>query len=331
MMRIGCLGAAKITPQALIEPARRRPDVEVVAVAARDAGRAEGFARLHRIESIETSYEALIERADVDAIYNALPPSRHADLTIRALKAGKHVLCEKPLAMNAEEARRMAKAASTSTGVLMEAFHYRFHPALAKLLKLVRDGEIGKVEQCKAVFSVEIPQVEGELRHTLAIGGGALMDLGCYPVHWVRTLLGGEGRVVSAEAHEGLAGIDLQMHATLDFGAGVSAEIETSMAEGARRLAAVEVIGQTGKLGMYNPIAPHMGYRIEYWPEGSSEPQVVSQADAGGRTTYDYQLAHFVELVHGRAEPVLPPEDGAANMAMIDAIYHAAGMTPRGL
>ena len=331
MLAIGCLGAARITPKALIDPARARDDVDVVAVAAREAGRVEAFAQEYSIRSIETDYDALVRRADVDAIYNALPPSRHADLTIKALAAGKHVLCEKPLAMNAAEARAMAEAARGSSAVLLEAFHYRFHPAFKTALDLVRSGALGRLRTCRAVFNVEIPERAGEIRHTLAVGGGALMDLGCYPVHWARTLLGGTGRVVSARATEGLAGIDLEMSARVEFEGGVMAELETSMAKGTERGARVEVIGDKARLVMINPIAPHMGYRIELWPEGAGAAEIIAEAPAGGRTTYDYQLAHFVDLVAGKAEPVLPPEDGVANMMLIDEIYRAAGMTPRGM
>jgi len=321
MLRFGCLGAARITPKALIDPAGRRADIDVVAVAARDEARAKAFVKEYSIQSIETGYEVLIERADVNAIYNALPPSGHAALTIKALAAGKHVLCEKPLAMNADEARQMADAAQESDAVLLEAFHYRFHPAFQTVLDMVRGGELGALSHLKAVFSVEIPERTGEIRHTLEIGGGALMDLGCYPVQ----------RVVSAKAREGLAGIDLEMAAQVEFEGGVMAEIETSMAMGAERGASLEVAGDKGRLVMINPIAPHLGYRIELWPEGAKAATVVAEAPAGGRTTYDYQLAHFVELAAGWVEAILPPEDGVANMALIDEIYRAAGMVPRGL
>ncbi len=331
MLRIGCLGAAKITPRAMIKPAQGRTDIDLVAIAARDAQRAKAFASEYSIRSVEPSYEALIERTDVDAIYNALPPSRHAELTIKALAAGKHVLCEKPLAMNAQEAEAMATAAQASEAVLLEAFHYRFHPAFEAMLDIVRSDKLGQVRHVKAAFSVEIPERAGELRHTLEIGGGALMDLGCYPVHWVRTVLGGTGRVVSAKAREGLAGIDLEMAAEIEFEGGVMAEIETSMAMGAERGASLEVAGDKGRLVMTNPIAPHMGYRTELWSSGASAAKIIDEAPAGGLTTYDYQLAHFVDLVAKRADVILPPEDGVANMALIDGIYRAAGMAPRGM
>ncbi len=331
MLRIGCLGAAKITPKAMIAPARGRADVDVVALAARDAGRALAFAQEHRIQIIEESYEALIERDDIDAVYNALPPSRHAELTIKALEAGKHVLCEKPLAMNAVEARQMAEAAQLSDAVLLEAFHYRFHPAFDTLLEFVRSGELGELKGFKAVFNVEIPERPGEIRHTLNVGGGALMDLGCYPVHWARTVLGSEGQVVSAVARGGLGGIDLEMAARIEFEGGVVAELKTSMAMGVERGASLEVSGDKGRLMMNNPIAPHMGYRIEHWPEGAVAATIIAQAPAGGLTTYDYQLAHFVDLAAGQADTILSPEDGVANMALIDGIYHAAGMSPRGM
>jgi predicted dehydrogenase len=330
MVRFGCLGAARITPGALITPVKSHPGAEVVAIAARSAERARRFAADHSIAAIETDYAALIKRPDVDAIYNALPPHRHADLTIMALEAGKPVLCEKPMAMNADEAIRMAEAAKRTGKVLMEAFHYRFHPVFAQAADIVCGGDLGRLQTYEGHFSVEIPQREGELRHELALGGGALMDLGCYPLHWARTLLQGEPEVLSAKSVIGREGIDLSMQAEMVFDRGVKAQITTSMAEGAERAAWLQVTGSEGVLRIENPIAPHNGHRVTLLPVGADEPIVVSEAGPSKETTYHYQLDHFLNCLSGEAEPMLLPDDAVANMTAIDAIYKAAGMHPRG-
>ena len=198
MIRMGILGAAKIAPKAFIESATRRDDCEIVCVAARDSARASAYAAEHGIPEIAESYEALIARPDIDLIYNALPPHRHADLTIAALEAGKAVLCEKPFAMNAAEARRMVEASRRTGRPLVEAYHYRFHPMFLNVLEQVQSGAIGKLCAIRSEFSVAIKYRPGELRHDPALGGGALMDLGCYALHWARIVAGSEPAVRSA-------------------------------------------------------------------------------------------------------------------------------------
>lgn len=331
MVRFGCLGAARITPAALILPAKKSSGADVAAVAARSAERAGQFADEYGIGGIETDYGALIRRPDVDAIYNALPPYRHADLTIMALEAGKPVLCEKPMAMNADEAARMAQAAERTGTLLMEAFHYRFHPVFTQIVEIVRGGDLGRLQTYEGHFSVEIPERDGELRHDVSLGGGALMDLGCYPVHWARALLEGEPEVLSATSVIGREGIDLSMQAEMVFDGGVKAHISTSMMPGVARGAWLEVTGTEASLRIENPIAPHLGHRVTLLPVDADEAIVVAEAGQSKETTYHYQLDHFLECVAGKAEPILPPGDGVANMAAIDAIYKAAGMMPRGM
>src|SRR5204863_5015745 len=144
-VRIGCLGAARIAPAALIKPACTSEEVDATAIAARDAGRARVFAAKHSVPVVHDSYDALLADPDVDAIYNPLPNGLHALWTIRALEAGKHVLCEKPFTANAAEAERVRDAAEASGLVVMEAFHWRYHSLAARMLEVVRSGELGDV------------------------------------------------------------------------------------------------------------------------------------------------------------------------------------------
>ncbi len=163
----------------------------------------------------------------VDLVYNALPPAGHAQWTIAALEAGKDVLCEKPFAMNAAQVRRMNDAAARSGKYLVEAFHYRHHAVMQRAVAIARSGELGTLTSAEAFFEVPIPYRAGELRWTREQGGGALMDLGCYPVHTLRAVLGGEPKVLSAECvleH----GVDVSTRAALDF-AGVAATLSCSM------------------------------------------------------------------------------------------------------
>ena len=317
-LRIGILGAAKIAPGALITPAKETGVAVAYAVAARDPARAAAFALAHGIEVVAESYEALIHHPDVDVIYNALPPSRHADLSIMALQAGKPVLCEKPFCMNSEQARAMTTAADSAGVLLMEAFHYRYHPLFLRVVELLRGGEIGEIEGIEAEFSVPIPFAPGELRHVPALGGGALMDLGTYALHWCRSVAGSEPTVTSAACVFSDQGVDLETDAVLDF-AGVPARARCSMQPGPFK-ATLQVTGRLGVLTVTNPLAPQMGHRLTL--AGKGEPM---QETFTREATYNFQLRAFVEAVRDGAMPVTSGQDSVSQMALIDAIYAAAG------
>jgi predicted dehydrogenase len=322
MIRFGILGAARIAPLALIKPAVQISNVEVVAVAASSVEKAQAFADEHNIATAAESYAALIESPHVDAIYNALPPNLHEQWSVAALESGKHVLCEKPFAMNAAEARRMATAADASKRLLLEAFHYRFHPYFQRVLEMLADDVIGDIRHVKAQFDVRIPYDSSEFRHIPTLGGGALMDLGCYPVHWVRSLIGSEPRVVRAECVRSEAGVDVSTRASLNFPGGATAEIATAMHEmsARRHYARVVIEGEKGRLILENPIAPHNGNKIITEVEGAARSESIE-----GESTYYYQLKHFAAAVDGREAPLTGGEDAINNMQLIDNIYMAAG------
>ena len=321
-LRIGVLGAARIAPPAVLAPARRSERVEVVAVAARDVGRARRFAEEHGGLRVAPDYQALVESPDLDAIYVALPAALHARWTERALRAGKHVLCEKPFASNAGEAEQMVAAAVSADRVLMEAFHYRFHPLADRIRAIVTSGELGRIRAIEGVFTVAIKP--GDIRHDLALGGGGLMDLGCYPVHWARLVAGSEPSVISAEAVTGEPGVDLVMSAELAFD-GPRARIHCSMAPGMERRATLRVRGDDGELFVENPLAPQNGHRMEITGPGGTRVEQVP-----GATSYDYQLEAFAAAVLDGGPRLTGGADAIANMRVIDAIYRAAGMSPRG-
>ena len=177
VLRIGVLGTARISATALLGPAASTPEVTVAAVAARDQYRAEAYAEQHGIPVAYGGYEALLGDPDIDAVYNPLPNSLHGPWTMRAIAAGKHVLCEKPFASNAHEAAQVADAASASGLVVMEAMHYRYHPLIRRLRELV--GELGPVRHIQCWTSFVIGN-EDDIRYDYDLGGGALMDGGCY-------------------------------------------------------------------------------------------------------------------------------------------------------
>ncbi len=218
-LRIGTLGAARITSSALIKPARQVPEVTVAAVAARDPERARRFAAKHRIRRVHDSYQALIDDPAIDAIYNPLPNSLHAQWTLRAIEAGKHVLCEKPFTANATEAADVAAAAAASGLVVMEAFHYRYHP-LARRMQEVVAGEIGPLRYLEASLCFPLPRFS-DIRYSYDLAGGATMDAGCYAINWLRMLGPGEPEVLSARARLHGPDVDRAMAASFRFPGGV--------------------------------------------------------------------------------------------------------------
>ncbi len=321
IIRMGCLGAAKIAPPALVKPAARTPGVEVRAVAARDPARARAFAAKHAVPVVHASYEDLLADPDIDAVYNPLPNGLHGVWTIRALQAGKHVLCEKPFTANAAEAEEVAAAAAATGLVVMEAFHWRYHPLAARLLDIVASGDLGPVRRIEATVCFPLFK-RSDIRWRLDLAGGAQMDAGCYAVHLIRALSGAEPEVVRATAQERSPGVDRWMRAELAFADGRTAMTTCSMAS-APRVGAV-VVGERATLRVTNPLAPQIWHRISVKGVDGRRHERV----AGG-PTYGYQLAAFVAAVRDGAPTLTPPADSIATMKVIDEIYRAAGMSVR--
>ncbi len=317
-VRIGILGAAKIAPKAVILPARDNPEFEVVAVGARDLGRAKAYAAEHGIPFIADGYAALITRDDVDLIYNALPPAAHLEWSVAAAKAGKAVLCEKPFSLTAAQARLMVAAAAAAKRPLIEAFHNRYHKVMRRALEIVTSGELGKLVAADAVFDTPIPYRPGELRWIVAQGGGALMDLGCYCVHALRTLAGCEP-VVDSAACTVVHGVDETTAAELSFSNGLRAKLHTSMkAEGF--VATLKLKGEKGSLSIVNYLAPQMGSQFTVEVGGKTREE---RTDGPG--TYDAQLAHVGDVLLRGAKPLTGGADAIGNMACIEGIYAKAG------
>jgi predicted dehydrogenase len=320
-VRIGCLGAARIARGALVKAAASTSGAVVTAIAARDGDRARAYAAKHHIPTAYGSYAELLADPGVDAVYNPLPNGLHGAWTIRALEAGKHVLCEKPFTANMAEAEEVAAAAGRTGRVVMEAFHWRYHPLAARMLDVVGSGELGAVRRIEAM--VCFPNLKrDDIRWDLQLAGGALMDAGCYAVHLVRTLAAAEPTVLSARAKERSPGVDHTTRAELTFPDGRTAGIRCSM----RSLPRVNatVVGDRATMTVTNPLAPQIWHRLAVRRDGGSRREKV----AGG-PTYRYQLAAFVAAVREGAPTLTPPTDSIATMRVIDDIYRAAGMSPR--
>lgn len=322
MLRIGCLGAARIVPLALVQPSRGSNDVFLQIVGARDGARAQVFARDHGFAEGCAGYEAVVAHPEVDLVYVTLPVSEHAAWSIRALEAGKHVLCEKPFAMNGAEARAVLDDAAKNGRRVIEAFHYRYHPAFATMLDWIAAGRIGRVVRIDAEFSVPIVDKDAqEIRHRPTLGGGAFMDLGCYPLNWALALVDAPLADVRAEATLTPSSVDETMHATLSFGGGESVALQSSMAAGAGLRARLQIEGNTGVIDFVNPLAPQIGASLTLNSQGESESAVI-----GSGTTYAYQLAAVASALTTGSK--LPTEGDAIlrQQDALDAVYRAAGL-----
>lgn len=322
-LRIGTLGAASITPGALIAPAADNVDVVVSAVAARDRDKATAFAQRHGIDTVYDSYDDVIADSSLDAIYNPLPISHHHEYSIKALRSGKHVLCEKSFAMNAAEAREMADVAKETGLVLIEAFHYRYHPIFLRALEIVKSGELGKISRIEAQFLVGTPNADN-IRMILETGGGATMDMGCYPISWLRHISGEEPSVVAAKAKVGAPQIDMRLDIDYELPSGATAR--TSGAMGEPGFAAdLTLRGENGELYVQNPLVPQHGNRLRLMLNG----EVKEDQEYTRRPTYSYQLEAFVDAVRNGTKLPTDAEDAVNQMKVIDAAYRAAGLEPR--
>jgi predicted dehydrogenase len=309
MMRIGLLGASKIAPRAIIDPAAAHPDAIITAVGARDLGKAQAYAAEHAIPAAVGSYEELVARDDVDLVYCGLPPSVHLDTCRAASAAGKMLLIEKPFAFDAAAARQIAAAADAAGRPALEAYHYRFHSLFARAEALLKDGAIGRIVRARGEFEAEISRAPGELRWMPEMGGGGMMDLGCYVVHAFRTLLG-EGEVKSAKATM-IDGVDAVLEADLRFGE-VDAWMRCSML--APRNDWIEIEGTEGTLRMNRFVSPHYGGNLVL-----TTAKGVIEEQPSGPSTYAAQLDHVVRVFRGDATPLTGGADAIATMMLIDA------------
>lgn len=329
-VRFGILGAARIAPTALLAPARLLDEAEVVAVAARDRGRAELFAKEHGIPQVAGSYGELIACADVDAVYIPLMPSAHREWTLEALRAGKPALVEKPFTLDAEQAEEIARV-SEETGVLVaEAFHLHYHPLLARVKEIIDSGVLGRVERVDTTFGGPRPRPSFEAYWDLALGGGATMHLGCYQISSLRFVLGGQPQVIAARAGQaGPPGVDSEMTIELGFPGGVTGHVFCIMGDDEPLRNDLVVRGSVAEMRVENFIAP------DHASLGPGRITLVSGARRSTETvsaepTYNYQLRAFCRAVREGSELPTGPSNFVANMRVIDAVYKAAGLPPRG-
>jgi len=308
---------------ALVRPAREVAGVTVAAVAARDPKRAEAFAAKHKIPTVHSSYDDLLADPDLHAVYNPLPNALHAEWTLKALAAGKHVLCEKPFTSNENEARQVAAAADASGLVVMEAFHYRYHELAERIRTISHDGSLGDVTNVQTWMCFPLPKFS-DIRYNYALGGGTTMDC-CYAVHALRLVGPGEPTVVAARPKLRGPDIDRAMDVDYAFPGGATGHSTTSMWSHRLFRFALKVTGTKGEMKVFNFIAPQFFNRLTVVIEGKKTSERVK-----GEATYTAQLRAFEAAVNDGGPVITSPDDAIVTMRLIDDIYRAAGMRLRG-
>jgi predicted dehydrogenase len=331
-VRLGILSTAGITRGAIINPSKHLNSIKVCAIASRKPLRAMVFAKRNKIPTYYGNYEELLEDPNIDAIYNPLPNSLHMKWSIKALRAGKHVLCEKPFASNEEEAHKMKKVAEETGKLLIEAFHIRYHPLLNTIKKFLDDGAIGPIQDIYAKFCINLNPKKYNIRLDGDLAGGGVMDVGCYCISLLRMLGGSEPSVVSAHAKTEYkdSRIDTYLHGDLQFPNEIKASLDCSLItnNGGSKLL---VKGTKGTLVCNNPFSSTGSDFIIDLNDGTSKTTKVKTRSH--ETTYYYQLESFANHIISQDYKTNPPitdvDDAIGNMRVIDALYTKAGLTPR--
>ena len=312
-MRLGIVSTAHIN-RLVIPGAHASEKVDLIAVASRDRRRAEEYARTWEIERAYGSYDSLLEDPDVDAVYISLPNTLHCEWSMRAVEAGKHVLCEKPLSRHSDDVERAFDAAESAGRLLTEAFMYRHNPQTARLLELVGSGAIGDLRLVRSAFSYSLYDAEN-IRLRIDVEGGSLMDVGCYCVSGAR-LLAGEPESVFGQAYVGPSGTDWVFTGSMRFPGDVLALFDcgTSLPERDE----LEAIGTEGSLFLDDPWHCRTPV-IELRRDGDVERTELEPVDS-----YRLELENLSDAIHGEAPLRLGREDAVAQARALEALHRSA-------
>ena len=321
----GILGNATIARKCVIGAIQRSRNGLVQALATRSPADAKDVADQNGIRTIYDGYEAVLADPGIDAVYIPLPNHMHLPWTLKALSAGKHVLCEKPLACNLGEARLMAAQAEENGLLLMEAFMYRFHPRSRHIKQIVDQGEIGRPRLVRSAFCYrmddKILQSGGNARLKPDMGGGALLDVGCYSVSVARWLLGAEPTAVQAQAVYHSTGVDMHLVGTLQFDGEKLAVLEASFISALQQT--YTVVGSDGAIDLphdaFIPWEKDAVYTLRKKDQEVGEERVIPGADE-----YQLMVEHFSDAVLGRVDLDRTPDESIANMRVLDALSEAA-------
>lgn len=314
-LRWGVISTANIGRWAVNPAIQASSNGELIAVASRDEGRARKFAAEGNIPAFYGSYDKLLADDEIDAVYIPLPNSLHREWTIKAVEAGKHVLCEKPLAMSEAECMQMSDAAEANGVKLMEAFMYRFHPRTEKVLQMLRDQELGDIRMISSVFTFRLTRPDN-IRLDPELGGGSLMDVGCYCVNLSRTAAGCEPVEAQAIALQSSSGVDEMMAGTLRFPSDLLASFQCGL--NTRRRESYEIGGTEGYIKVADAFLPGDDDVVIEEYRDNTEPAFHP---IPGVDEYRNMVEHFANCVLDDTDPRYPAIEAAMNMRTIEALY----------
>jgi D-xylose 1-dehydrogenase (NADP+, D-xylono-1,5-lactone-forming) len=311
----GLLSTARIN-RSLITPLRASNRNQLVAVASRTQESADQYAREWQIARAHGSYEALLADPKIDVIYNSLPNRFHAEWTIKAVEAGKHVLCEKPLALNTDEVDAVQAAARKHGRVVMEAFMYRHHPQTLKVLELVKNGSLGTLKLVRGSFSFFLSR-QGDVRLDPALGGGSIWDIGCYPINYTRSILGENPLEVFGWQVTSPTGIDETFVGQLRFDHNVYTQFDCSFVVPLRWT--MEITGSEGTLNIPSPFKPGLDEKI-YLTRGDQTETI----NIPGQELYIGEVEDMADAILLGKEPRISLEDSRANVKVITSLLESA-------
>lgn len=313
LVRFGILSTAHIN-RLLIPGAHASDKVELIAVASRDQNKADAYAREWDIERAYGSYDALLADPDVEAVYISLPNTMHCEWSIRAVEAGKHVLCEKPMTRHTADVERAFDAAELSGRLLSEAFMYRHNPQTKRLVDLVREGAIGDLRLVRSTFGYSLYDAE-DIRLRTDVEGGSLMDVGCYCVSGSR-LIAGEPESVFGQAYMGPSGTDWVFAAAMRFPGDVFAQFDCGTCLPERD--ELEVVGTEGSLFLDDPWHCRAPV-IELRREGEVERIELDPVDS-----YRLEMENLADAIRGEAPLLLGRDDAVAQARTLEALHGSA-------
>jgi predicted dehydrogenase len=311
----GLLSTARIN-RSLITPLRASERNQLVAVASRTQESADKYARAWKIPRAYGTYEALLADPEIDVIYNPLPNHLHAGWTIKAVEAGKHVLCEKPLALSVQEVDAMQAAAHKHGRVVAEAFMYRHHPQTLKVQELVKDGSLGTIKLVRGSFSFVLSR-EGDVRLDPAMGGGSIWDVGCYPISYARSILGADPLEAFGWQVTGPTGIDETFVGQMRFANDVLMHFDCSFVIPFH--AFMEIVGSEGRLSIPQPFKPETDEEI-YLTRGDETKTIKLK----GQELYIGEVEDMADAILLGREPRISLDDSRANVALIVAFLESA-------
>ncbi|KAK3835001.1 MAG: NAD(P)-binding protein [Linnemannia gamsii] len=344
-LRIGILGAANIAPNALIGPAKLVRSVIVVSVAARDQAKAKTYADKHGIPNTHASYDAMINDPEIDIIYNPLPNGLHYEWSVKALNAGKHVLLEKPATSNESQAKELIALAQSKNLVLLEAFHYRFHPASLRFRELIQTHVASghAIQKVQSTMSFPTLFPADDIRFNYKLAGGMTMDGGCYTINSIRYFSGLEVESVEVATPKIVSeNVDGRMEATLKLKGGVEAKLIASLTNPWFSLQTwreilpkftIEMDDKVFTFGVY--LLPGIYHYITVKDKATGKTETLPKEYGEGFSTYKYQLDAFIKAVKSGNKDVnsipgwVSGEDTIANMKVVDAVYTRANMKLR--